>query len=182
MPTQPPRAAGSNVPGVIILTVLAVAAGVVLFFIVRAILRARARHVTLPPMVAVDEIPADPVAAEVEQEPDAPTVHRGLLAALDALDDEREPEDAVVKAWLGLQSAADDSGVERRPAETPTEFTARVITRVQADERAATALVDVYQAVRFGSHPIGAHEVNAARSAIRKLLDSWHDPVLRPRR
>ncbi|MFC4244651.1 DUF4129 domain-containing protein [Gryllotalpicola reticulitermitis] len=181
-PTQPPQTASRSVSGLLVMLIVAVIAGVVLFFILRAVLRGRTRRIALPPLGAIDEVQTAPVAAEVEQEPDAPTVHRGLLSALDALDGEREPADAVVKAWLGLQAAADDSGVERRAAETPTEFTARIITRVRADSAAAGALVDVYQAVRFGSHPITAHEVNTARTAVQKLLASWHDPMLASRR
>jgi hypothetical protein len=166
------------VSGGLILAIAVIVAAAVIFFFVRRYLRGRPTHLRLPAMTSPEDVQTMPAAAEVEQEPDTATVHRGLRAALDALDDEREPGDAVVKAWLGLQAAAEESGVERRSAETPTEFTARVITRVQADAHAATALVDVYQGVRFGGHPITSAEVRAARSAVHALLASWHDPVL----
>lgn len=157
--------------------VIAVIAALMVYVALRY-LRGRRVRLRLPAMTAPEDVLAAPAATDVEQLPDAPTVHRGLQAALDALDGDREPADAVVKAWLGLQAAADDSGVERRAAETPTEFTARVITRVQADGGAAMELVNVYQAVRFGGHPITAHDVNAARAAVGRLLASWHDPSL----
>jgi hypothetical protein len=189
-PTQSPQppvqtGTGSSVLAPVILTIVViVAAAVILWFVLRALLKNRVRN-TLPDLGAVEpvpaELPADP-HAEDEAAPAAPVVHRGLRLALEALDEQREPADAVVRAWLGLQSAAEDSGVERRAAETPTEFTSRVITRVQADAAAAAQLVEVYQGVRFGGHPITPADVRAARAAIEKLLDSWHEPILRARR
>ncbi|GAA4172745.1 hypothetical protein GCM10022287_14140 [Gryllotalpicola koreensis] len=185
-PSEPQLHGTDSVAGPLVLTViLLIAAAVLLWFMLRAVLRARGRGRTLPVLTAVEaDAPPlpDDLGHDPDAEPDAPIVHRGLRLALDALDEQREPADAVVRAWLGLQSAAEDSGVERRPAETPTEFTARVITRVQADAGAAAQLVDVYQAVRFGGHPISSAEVRAARSAIERLLDSWHEPILRARR
>jgi len=169
----------------ILFGLIAIAAGFVIWLVVRVLLRARGVRTT-PHVLDSTELVPPPLApdagAEDDTEPDAPIVHRGLRLALDALDEDREPADAIVKAWLGLQAAAEDSGVERRAAETPTEFTSRVITRVQADAGAAAQLVDVYQGVRFGGHPITSADVHAARSAIEKLLDSWHEPILRARR
>jgi hypothetical protein len=183
--TQPePPGAASPVAPLVIAVLLALGGAAILWFVLRALLRARGRGTTLPPLgdAAEPAPPPLPADATVDSEPDAPIVHRGLRLALEALDEGREPADAVVKAWLGLQSAAEESGVERRPAETPTEFTSRVITRVQADAAAAAQLVDVYQAVRFGGHPITPVDVRAARVAIEKLLSSWHEPILRRRR
>jgi len=188
-PTSPPLVAqqnsGSSFWPYVLLAVVIVGAALIFWFVLRAMRRLRGRARVLPPAEAINPtpppLPAD-ASVEADVEPDAPIVHRGLRLALDALDEGREPADAVVKAWLGLQSAAEDSGVERRAAETPTEFTTRVITRVQADGAAAAKLVDVYQAVRFGGHPITSAEVRAARAAIEKLLDSWHEPVLGRRR
>jgi len=167
------------VPGGLILAIAAVVVAAVIFVFVTRYLRGRAAHLRLPAMSSPEDVTAVPAAPPVEQQPDSETVHRGLQLALDALDEGREPADAVVRAWLGLQAAAEDSGVQRRQAETPTEFTARIITRVQADAGAARELVDVYQTVRFGGHPITTTEVTAARTAVRALLASWHDPVIR---
>jgi hypothetical protein len=180
---QPPGAASPIAP-LVIAVLLALGAAAVLWFVLRAVLRGRALRRTLPPLGSTAEPTPPPLPADatVDDEPDAPIVHRGLRLALEALDEGREPADAVVKAWLGLQSAAEESGVERRPAETPTEFTSRVITRVKADAAAAAQLVDVYQAVRFGGHPITPADVRAARLAVERLLSSWHEPILRRRR
>lgn len=112
------------------------------------------------------------------EEPEAPQpepapVRRGLDRALDALTENREPRDAIERAWLGLEEGAADSGVRRLPAETPGEFVARVVSRVSADRAAARTLLETYLAVRFGSAPVTVAEVDAARSALRSLRESW---------
>jgi hypothetical protein len=109
----------------------------------------------------------------VETEADLPVLHRGLLRAADLLDDDREPRDAIVKAWIGLQEAAEDSGISRRPSETPTEFTSRVFESVAADRDAASTLLAVYLRVRFSRRDATESDVLAARDAIQRLRDTW---------
>jgi hypothetical protein len=104
---------------------------------------------------------------------DLPTLHRGLLRATDLLESHREPRDAIVRAWIGLQEAAEDSGLSRRPSETPTEFTTRVFASVDADRAAAAALLTVYLRVRFRSSPATASDVATARDAIERLRETW---------
>ena len=125
---------------------------------------------------------------EVEDAADLPVLHRGLLRASDVLESEREPRDAIVRAWLGLQEAAEDSGLSRRPAETPTEFTTRVFASVHADRAAAAALLEVYLRVRFRATPATPADVAVAREAIDRLRQTWpvghsagDDVAVRPR-
>lgn len=118
-------------------------------------------------------------AASRSDEPAAPVVARGIDRALELLEREREPRDAIVRAWLGLQEAAEASGAGRRPAETPGEYTARIVSRFGADEQAAGILLDLYQGVRFGGHPVDTETVDIARSCLLRLRSSWHDGVTR---
>lgn len=110
---------------------------------------------------------------EPEPEPDPPVLRRGVEQALLLLDEEREPADAVMKAWLGLQQTAEDSGIARMAAETPTEFTSRIMRRVFADDRAITTLLTLYLRTRFGDHPVTAADVARARVALQGLARSW---------
>jgi hypothetical protein len=114
-----------------------------------------------------------------EAEPDIPTLRRGLALASDALTTEREPRDAIIRAWIGLQEAAEDSGMSRRPAETPTEFTSRVFGAVRADRVAADTLLAVYLRVRFGSRGATAEDLLAARQAVAALSATWPVEVTR---
>lgn len=116
---------------------------------------------------------------EPEPEPEPPVLRRGVEEALRLLDREREPGDAVMKAWLGLQQTAEDSGIVRGSAETPTEFTARIMRRVFADDRAIRSLLALYLRVRFGDHPVSAADVAQAREALAGLARTWDDDAAR---
>jgi hypothetical protein len=117
--------------------------------------------------------PIDNAELEPAPEPDAPQVRRGLDRALDILGEPRQPRDAIEQAWLGLQEAAEESGIRRLPAETPSEFTARVLSRVGADRAAARVLLDLYLRVRFGDAPVSARDVETARASLEALRASW---------
>jgi hypothetical protein len=116
---------------------------------------------------------ARPVEPEPEPGPDVPLLRSGIEMALQMLDEEREPSDAIVRAWLGLQETAEQSGIVRGAAETPTEFTSRILGRAFADDRAARTLLRLYLRSRFGDHPATADDVEAAREALRALAESW---------
>ena len=105
--------------------------------------------------------------------PDAPALQRGFDRALTTLSEDRLPRDAIERAWLGLQEAAEESGVQRRPAETPAEFTQRVLARVHADDDAARTLLDLYLRVRFGDTPVTELDVSVARRSLERLAASW---------
>jgi Domain of unknown function (DUF4129) len=110
---------------------------------------------------------------DTETAADLPVLHRGLVRAADVLETDREPRDAIVRAWIGLQEAAEDSGLSRRASETPTEFTSRVFESVDADRAAAAALLKVYLRVRFRPAPATDADVALARDAIRRLRETW---------
>jgi hypothetical protein len=113
---------------------------------------------------------AEPVT---EPEPDAPVLRRGIDQALALLQNERNPGNAVIRAWLGLEESAADAGIVRRSAETPTEFTSRVMSRVLSDDRAITTLLGLYLRARFGARPVTAADVAALQGALHELARTW---------
>ncbi|RIX28401.1 DUF4129 domain-containing protein [Amnibacterium setariae] len=166
-PLQPGNFELNAVIGTILLVLAALiglAIAVVLIRLILSALRGRKRRLGLRGTAALD---AEPQLA------DAPTVLRGIAAAIDALQEDREPGDAVVRAWLGLQQAAEDAGFARSPAETPTEFTGRVLSRTGADRAALRTLLGLYLRARFGDDVISAADAAAARQALRALETSW---------
>jgi hypothetical protein len=148
--------------GVILLAIIA-------FFIYRWLMR---RRLPAPPGLHAAPVQGIRVAPP-EPEPEPEALLTGIELALQTLDDERDPADAIVKAWLGLQQTAEDSGIVRRPAETPTEFTARIMNSAFADDRAVKTLLRLYLKTRFGDHPVTAEEVAAVRTALQQLVGNW---------
>ncbi|MFC8732638.1 DUF4129 domain-containing protein [Luteimicrobium sp. NPDC057192] len=129
-----------------------------------------------------DDEPAEPpgvhdaVVTESEtlpEEPDLPVLRRGFEHAFHVLDSDREPHDAIVTAWLGLEEAAQDAGVARRPAETASELTTRILGRITSDDAAAHALLDLYLRVRYGGYAATPDDVATARSALEALTQGW---------
>ncbi|MGT2426545.1 DUF4129 domain-containing protein [Amnibacterium kyonggiense] len=172
--TPPPRGQGpphldvSSAVGTILLVLAALVGLALVLLLVRLIvgsLRGRRRRLGLPGAAALD--------ADDSRIADAPTVLRGIAAALVAFTEDREPGDAVVRAWLGLQQAAEDAGFARSPAETPTEFTGRVLSRTGADRTALRTLLGLYLRARFGDVVITAADETAAQRALRALETSW---------
>jgi Domain of unknown function (DUF4129) len=160
----------SWLPILIALTVLVIA--VVLLLILYWI-RRRRRNVQKG-ILGVENTFGDVAdGADLGSDADLPALHRGLLRAAELLESHREPRDAIIRAWIGLQEAAEDSGLSRRPAETPTEFTSRVFASVDADRAAAAALLEVYLRVRFRSSPATESDATIARDAIARLRETW---------
>ncbi|TDE97494.1 DUF4129 domain-containing protein [Occultella glacieicola] len=106
-------------------------------------------------------------------DPDLPVLEQGVSAALAHLDQIREPRDAIVAAWLALEDAAAGSGVVRQPAQTPTEFTAGVLDRTEADPRATATLLGLYHRARFSSATVTAEDVATAATCLADLARSW---------
>jgi hypothetical protein len=135
---------------------------------------ARLRRVVALEAVSVSEAPAAP---EPEPEADVPRLRTGIELALQLLDEPREPADAIVRAWLGLQETAEGSGIVRQPAETPTEFTARIMRLALADDGAIRTLLRLYLRTRFSRTPVTAEDVDAVRAALRELVRTWPTPT-----
>jgi hypothetical protein len=101
----------------------------------------------------------------------------GVAAALEA-DAEAQraalasgsPRNAIVECWLRLEAAVADAGVRRNPADTSTELTVRVLTRVDVDQAAIQRLAALYREARFSEHPMG----ESARAAAIDALDAIH--------
>lgn len=118
---------------------------------------------------------AEPVESEATGEvyPDAPVIRAGLTSALDELGVTANPTDAVLRAWVALEGAASRSGVPRAPADTPTEFTGRVLATTNADRAAVDALLHLYHQARFSWHGLSSADREQARSCLEGLAASW---------
>jgi hypothetical protein len=117
------------------------------------------------------------------EDPDLPTLRRGVEQAQRDLAASRGATDAVIAAWLALEDAAASSGVARQPAQTPTEFTVAVLDRTDADPAAVRELLALYHRARFSNEPVVTADVDAASTCLGRLAASWDalrtDPPVR---
>lgn len=154
-----------------LLVVAAVALIALGVLVVLYVLRHRRR------LVRPERIDVAGLAVDVTTDPSAEVglqhIRRGLSRALAVLSEHRDPSDAVTAAWLGLQESAEDAGFRRGPAETPTEFTTRILQQHDVDETALGTLRRCYLAVRFGGVPATDADVDAVRAALRTLEQQW---------
>lgn len=176
IPTQTPTTSTAghltNLTWVAVLLAV-LASAFVVFLVVRWLLRRRRDRAQGAPGELQGVGDPGILPAEPSVETGMQYLRRGLQRALDALDAGRVPSDAIVEAWLGLQEAAEDAGFQRQSAETPTEFTTRILRQVDVDPAALATLRRLYLAVRFGDREATPTDVDAARAALRVLETQW---------
>ncbi|WP_020144526.1 DUF4129 domain-containing protein [Terracoccus sp. 273MFTsu3.1] len=112
---------------------------------------------------------------ELHEEPDfaVPLVPTELLEeARDRLRDleSGEPRNAIVAAWLGLETSAAATGLPRLPAETSTEYTERVIGVWPVDSARLGDLAALYREARFSVHDLGESHRDRAIADLRVLI------------
>jgi hypothetical protein len=81
-----------------------------------------------------------------------------------------EPRNAIVAAWLDLEGSAAATGLPRQPAETSTEYTARVIAVWAVDREHLADLAALYREARFSVHPLGEQHRSRAIGDLRVLI------------
>jgi hypothetical protein len=171
-----PHSAGKFPVAIVLAVIIAIAIVGVALLLWRLWAGRSSRAATSRNTAVTAEVSEIPVEPEPEPEPDTPAMRTGIELALQVLDEQREPADAIVRAWLGLQETAAESGIVRRAAETPTEFTSRILSRAFADDRAVRTLLRLYLRTRFGDHPVTTDDVAAVRAALQELVRTWPAP------
>ena len=128
----------------------------------------------LPELAELSDSDVSDAPRDNAPEPEPQQVLRGLDRASAELSEQREPRDAIERAWVGLEEGAADSGVRRLPAETPAEFAARIVARVAADREAARRFLALYLRARFSTSVVTPQDVDDARTAVTALRASWN--------
>ena len=83
-----------------------------------------------------------------------------------------EPRNAIVAAWLQLEDDVAAAGWPRYAAETPAEYTGRVLAAAGLAPDAVHTLASLYREARFSSHHLGEAERERATAALRAVHDS----------
>ena len=70
---------------------------------------------------------------------------------------------------MGLLTRAHESGLERRPGQTPYEHTARLISALPDSQDALTRLTEAFVEARYSQQNIEAEQVNQARTLWQQI-------------
>ncbi len=119
------------------------------------------RRVQLPTTVE-----ADPDWERVAAQKLAEAVDTGLAGI-----ESGRATDAVIACWVALEGAAASAGVAREPAETPAEFTVRVLGVGGISEPHLIRLGELYREARFSTHGSSEESRAEARAALLRLRD-----------
>lgn len=79
--------------------------------------------------------------------------------------------DAVIACWVALEEAAASAGVARAAAETPSEFTVRVLGVGGISAPELSRLAELYREARYSSHGSTEEARLEARAALLRLRD-----------
>jgi uncharacterized protein (DUF58 family) len=154
----------------IVLALVAFLFGLVMLLLLLATLRLRRRR-----RLRLDRLPEHGEPAVGGDDGAGLTLLRGTRSALARLRqrDGGPPSDAVQQAWLALETAAAESGTERRPDQTSTEFTSAVLAEHEVDPVALATLLGLYQRARFGlPDSVTEADAEAAIAAQDRIADT----------
>lgn len=145
----------SGHPTSISLTWLAVGSAVALLVAAPAALAIRRRSARL----AGEAVAPD--AAEL--------VGSGLRRSLGDLESERDVRLAVERAYARMEASLGAVELSRAPAETPAEFTARLLRVLGASAAAASDLTGLFEVARFSDHAMDEQDRRRAILAVRTV-------------
>jgi hypothetical protein len=80
-----------------------------------------------------------------------------------------EANNAVVACWVELEHVAEAAGQPRARSQTPTEFTAMLLTELSGDQQAVDTLLELYHQARFSSSPLPDHAAATAADSLHRL-------------
>jgi len=91
--------------------------------------------------------------------------------SLDELRGERDPRQAVIAAYAGMEHALAVHGVPRVPAEAPLEYLARVLVDLRVAAGSAHRLTDLFERAKFSHHPVDEAMKRDAIDALAAVRD-----------
>lgn len=157
--TVPPReesGAGPRVAATVLVVIAAVAAALVLLWLV-----VRMRSLARPPREEAEDVPD--VDLSLEQ------ARTALADARARLITDSDAQDAVVSAWLALEAAIARAGIRRDPAQTTFEFVVTVLGSLSIDREALDRLAHLYRRALFDDEPLAETDRDEALARLDLL-------------
>lgn len=79
---------------------------------------------------------------------------------------------AILECWRRMERLVADTGLERAPTQTPTEYTVDVLTHTAADPESLGTLAELYQQAAFSDHELTDAHRDGAITALETLHSS----------
>ncbi len=94
---------------------------------------------------------------------------RAVRASIAALESERDPRTAILRAYARMEQAFGDVEIVRAADETASEFLARTVRRLPVSAGAAAALTERFEEVRFSTHLITEADREQALASLHRV-------------
>lgn len=108
---------------------------------------------------------------------DEAEVEEQLRVSIDQLRLGGSVDDAIIACWRRLEDLAADSGIERRPSQTSSEFTVDVLAQTRAEPADLTDLARLYRRAMFGRVAPDESARNEAIGCLQRLSAALTSPV-----
>jgi hypothetical protein len=106
---------------------------------------------------------------EATEAGEARALGRAVRASIAALQAERDPRTAILRAYARMEHAFRDIEIVRARDETASEFLGRTIRRLPVSADAAAALTERFEEVRFSTHEITEGDREQALASLRRV-------------
>lgn len=96
--------------------------------------------------------------------------------SLDVLLRERDPRQAVIRAYAAMEVSFGRQGFPRQPFEAPLEYLARVLGQLRIRPDRVAALTELFELARFSHHPIAEAHRTEAIDLLREIRHELTTP------
>src|SRR5262249_57418744 len=92
--------------------------------------------------------------AQAAHAEEASALGRAVRASIAALESERDPRTAILRAYARMEQAFRDVEIVRARDETASEFLGRTMRQLPVSAGAAAALTERFEEVRYSTHQL----------------------------
>ena len=100
---------------------------------------------------------------------DASALGRTVRATIAALESERDPRRAILRAYAHMEQAFRSVEIVRAPDETASEFLGRTMRQLPVSASAAAALTERFEEVRYSTHQITETHREQALASLHRV-------------
>jgi uncharacterized protein YjeT (DUF2065 family) len=94
---------------------------------------------------------------------------RAVRASIAALETERDPRRAILRAYARMEQAFREIEIVRARDETASEFLGRTVRRLPVSSSAAAALTERFEEVRYSAHEVTEGDREQALASLRRV-------------